>query len=232
MRGEIEAVKGQVARIRFGKRVPKIGELVRGKGGGVIYIYASGEERVMYGLVLEGRHLLSYGVEVEVTGEELRVPVGKGVMGRVVHVLGKVMDGRGELEEVEWVELGRRGVDYVRVVEQVEVWETGIKVVDFFAPLMKGGKMGLFGGAGVGKTVLLMEIMHNVFMDGEKEGLAVFAGVGERTREGYELWRMLEERGVLEKTALMYGSMSENAAVRWLTAMGAARMAEYFRDEG
>ncbi len=231
--GRVEAVEGRMARIRFQGRVPRVGEVCDGKDGVRIYVYGVESKQVVEGLILTGRHLVGEGFVVKGTGKSLQVPVGEGVLGRVVHILGKALDGQGKLEGVEWVPVTNKTPTYERVEHRLEIWETGIKVVDFFAPLVRGGKMGLFGGAGVGKTVLLMEIMHNVFMNKSKEeAVAVFAGVGERTREGYELWQMLKEKEVLAKAVLMYGGMNENAGVRWLTALGAAGMAEHFRERG
>jgi F-type H+-transporting ATPase subunit beta len=149
------------------------------------------------------------------------------------------VDGLSEGEFADKISIDKDSTPYSQIITKKEIWETGIKVIDFFSPLIKGGKLGLFGGAGVGKTLLLTEILHNVLMlkeDGKnketKKRVSVFAGVGERIREGQELHEELSERGVLPLVALIYGPMSENAAVRFMTAQAGAAMSEYFRNEG
>lgn len=237
--GVIRAIAGRVAKVEFKvDHLPIIGEKVVAPGT-LLYTFAAENETTARCLVLEGRGNLSRGSKVEATGEIMTIPVGSDLLGRVVNIFGGAMDGRGEIKGSENWPLQRDGLGYNEIETTKSVWETGIKALDFFAPLIRGGKMGLFGGAGVGKTVLLTEIMHNIFMrEDEHNGknkekkptVSVFGGVGERVREGQELWAMLEEKKVLARTAMTMAAMSENAAVRWLTALGAVAQVEYFRD--
>jgi F-type H+-transporting ATPase subunit beta len=149
-------------------------------------------------------------------------------------IFGAPVDGLSDFSGLELRELSLKTPSFVKISAKQQIWETGIKVIDLFAPLLKGGKMGLFGGAGVGKTLLLSEILHNVvtLKHAERGSVSVFAGVGERTREGQELVEELRERKVLDSTALLFGAMGENAAVRYLTALAGVTLTEYFRDEG
>ena len=172
---------------------------------------------------------LSRGMEVKDTGAPISVPVGSKVLGRMFNVLGEAIDNKGELEEVKRWSIHRKPPAFTEQSTKVEVFETGIKVIDLLAPFIRGGKVGLFGGAGVGKTVLLMELIRNVSEEGG--GVSMFAGVGERTREGTELYREMRESGVLEKTALVYGQMNEVPGARLRVPLTALTMAEYFRDE-
>ena len=166
--------------------------------------------------------------EVENTGSPISVPVGEEVLGRVFNVFGDPIDGKGEVKaKRESIYQPAPPLEDQKV--ESEVFETGIKVIDLLAPFLKGGKAGLFGGAGVGKTVLIQELIHNIAK--EHGGYSVFAGVGERTREGNDLYREMEESGVLENTVLVFGQMNEVPGARFRTALSALRMAEYFRDD-
>ena len=167
-------------------------------------------------------------VEVENTGAPISVPVGEAVLGRVFDVLGNPIDGKGEVK-AERSSIYQPAPPLEDQKTEPEVFETGIKVIDLLAPILKGGKVGLFGGAGVGKTVLLQELIANTAR--EHGGYSVFAGVGERTREGNDLYREMEESGVLKNTAMVFGQMNEVPGARFRTALSALRMAEYFRDE-
>jgi F-type H+-transporting ATPase subunit beta len=169
------------------------------------------------------------GTEVIDTGEGITVPVGKGVLGRILNVIGEPVDEQGPVITDKFLPIHRAAPSFAEQSTEVEVFETGIKVVDLLTPYLKGGKIGLFGGAGVGKTVLIMELINNVAQ--QHGGVSVFGGVGERTREGNDLWLEMKESGVLEKTSLVYGQMNEPPGARARVALSALTSAEYFRDE-
>ena len=173
---------------------------------------------------------LARGTEVRDTGGPISVPVGEATLGRLFNVLGDTIDEGGDVGETDRWPIHRHAPDFDQLDPSEEILETGIKVVDLLAPYVKGGKVGLFGGAGVGKTVLIQELIHNIAQ--EHGGLSVFAGVGERTREGNDLWLEMKESGVLEKTALVYGQMNEPPGARLRVGLSGLTMAEYFRDEG
>ena len=173
---------------------------------------------------------LKRGMGVEDTGSPIRVPVGAGTLGRIMDVLGRPIDMQGEIEGEETMPIHRPPPSYEEQASSLDILETGIKVIDLVMPIAKGGKIGLFGGAGVGKTVTLMELINNIAS--AHEGLSVFAGVGERTREGNDFYYEMEESGVLDKVALVYGQMNEPPGNRLRVALTGLTMAEYFRDEG
>lgn len=173
---------------------------------------------------------LRRGMGVENTGAPINVPVGMGTLGRVMDVLGRPIDMAGDIEHDKKMPIHRPAPSYEELVATVDILETGIKVVDLIMPIAKGGKVGLFGGAGVGKTVTLMELINNIAK--EHSGLSVFAGVGERTREGNDFYYEMEEGGVLDKVALVYGQMNEPPGNRLRVALTGLTMAEHFRDEG
>ena len=169
------------------------------------------------------------GQEVKARGKPIEVPVGEAVLGRIFNVTGDVIDGGKPLEsDLKWP-IHREAPSFENQSTRTEMFETGIKVVDLIAPYSKGGKVGLFGGAGVGKTVVIMELIHNVAY--KHSGYSVFAGVGERTREGNDLYHEMKEGGVLDKVALCYGQMNEPPGARNRIAFTGLTMAEYFRDE-
>ena len=167
-------------------------------------------------------------MEVQATGSGIKVPVGEQTLGRLFNVLGQAIDGGEQPEGEKWV-IHRDPPSFEEQSPAVEILETGIKVIDLLAPYSKGGKIGLFGGAGVGKTVLIQELIRNVAT--EHGGYSIFTGVGERSREGNDLWREMSESGVLEKTALVFGQMNEPPGARMRVAETGLTMAEYFRDE-
>jgi len=169
------------------------------------------------------------GTEAMDTGAGISVPVGKNVLGRILNVIGEPVDEMGPVTSDKTYTIHRAAPAFDQQSTKMEVFETGIKVVDLLTPYLKGGKIGLFGGAGVGKTVLIMELINNVAM--QHGGFSVFGGVGERTREGNDLWEEMKESGVLGKTALVYGQMNEPPGARARVALTALTMAEYFRDE-
>lgn len=169
------------------------------------------------------------GQDVMDTGAQISMPVGKGTLGRILNVVGDPQDEAGEISTEDRWGIHRPTPEFTEQSTKVEAFETGIKVVDLLAPYARGGKIGLFGGAGVGKTVLIMELIHNVAK--QHGGYSVFGGVGERTREGNDLWQEMKESGVLDKAALIYGQMNEPPGARARVALSALTVAEYFRDE-
>ncbi len=173
---------------------------------------------------------LRRGMTVRNTGHPIMVPVGKPTLGRIMNVLGEPVDEAGPVESEHYLPIHRKAPAYADQAATVEVLETGIKVIDLIMPIAKGGKVGLFGGAGVGKTVTLMELIRNIAV--EHSGYSVFAGVGERTREGNDFYNEMKEGGVLDKVALVYGQMNEPPGNRLRVALTGLTMAEFFRDEG
>ncbi len=180
-------------------------------------------------LAMEPTEGLRRGAAVRDTGRPITVPVGPGTLGRLFNVLGKPLDKRGDVADDHMASIHRKAPSFEEQETQVQVLETGIKVVDLIAPLVRGGKVGLFGGAGVGKTVLIKELIRNIAA--EHSGISVFTGVGERSREGNDLWVEMDESGVLDKTVLVFGQMNEPPGVRLRVGLTGLTMAEYFRDE-
>src|SRR5512143_1141578 len=173
---------------------------------------------------------LQRGVPAEATGAPILVPVGPATLGRIFNVLGRPVDGKGTVDAATQYPIHRPAPSFAQQSTRVEVFETGIKVIDLVAPFTKGGKTGIFGGAGTGKTVIIMELIRSVAA--EHEGNSVFAGVGERTREGTQLYREMLESGVMKDTVMVYGQMNEPSGVRLRVALAALSMSEYFRDQG
>lgn len=232
-KGEISGVNGPVVDVAFQKdSLPRIRE--------ALFVVINGKNRVMEvaqhiggGLVrcimLGPAEGLYRGLEVFSTGSPISVPVGDAVLGRLFNVLGECMDGGKPLPaETERRSIYRPAPPYAERQTTEEILETGIKVIDLLAPYAKGGKIGLFGGAGVGKTVLIQELIHNIAT--EHGGYSVFTGVGERSREGNDLWTEMHSGGVIDKTALVFGQMNEAPGVRMRVGLTGLTMAEYFRD--
>jgi F-type H+-transporting ATPase subunit beta len=186
-------------------------------------------DNVVRTIAMDSTDGLSRGLPVRDTGRPIQAPVGEKTLGRVLNVIGEPIDGKGPIDTGMTLPIHRKPPTFDRQSTQAEVLETGIKVVDLLAPYAKGGKIGLFGGAGVGKTVLIQELINNIAK--YHGGYSVFAGVGERTREGTALYGEMEEAGVLDKTALVYGQMNEPPGARARVALTALTIAEYFRDE-
>jgi len=180
-------------------------------------------------IAMDSTEGLVRGDEALDTGAGISVPVGKGVLGRILNVIGEPVDELGDVKSDKTFPIHRPAPKFSEQSTEMEVFETGIKVVDLLTPYLKGGKIGLFGGAGVGKTVLIMELINNVAM--QHGGYSVFGGVGERTREGNDLWEEMKESGVIDKAALVYGQMNEPPGARARVALTALTEAEYFRDE-
>jgi F-type H+-transporting ATPase subunit beta len=188
-----------------------------------------GNERVRC-VAMDTTDGLQRGTEVYATGNPIQVPVGEPTLGRIFNVLGRPVDGLEKVEADLYYPIHRPAPDFEDQSTKVEVFETGLKVIDLIAPFTKGGQTGIFGGAGVGKTIVIMELIRSVAT--EHEGNSVFAGVGERTREGTQLYREMLEAGVMKDTVMVYGQMNEPPGVRLRVALSALSMAEYFRDHG
>ncbi|MEK7108782.1 MAG: F0F1 ATP synthase subunit beta [Patescibacteria group bacterium] len=233
-KGTIVQIIGTVVDVEFGEgEMPSLFEALRvsaGQGTPTILEVARhlGSNRVR-AIALSSTDGISRGTAVEATGSGITVPVGKEVLGRLFNVVGDPIDRPEDAEfKTRWP-IHRSAPPFTEQSTKTEVFETGIKVLDLLAPIIRGGKVGLFGGAGVGKTVLLMELIRNVAE--ESGGVSIFAGVGERTREGNDLLREMRESGVIKKTALVFGQMNEVPGARLRTPLAALTMAEYFRDE-
>ncbi len=187
-------------------------------------------DRTVRCIAMDATEGIVRGMEVEDTGKPIQVPVGYETLGRIFNVLGNTIDGKNDLPEtIMRMPIHRPAPELSDLSGKVEILETGIKVIDLLAPYIKGGKIGLFGGAGVGKTVLIQELIHNIAQ--EHGGISVFAGVGERTREGNDLYYEMSDTGVINKTAMVFGQMNEPPGARMRVALTGLTMAEYFRDK-
>ena len=236
MKGIISQVMGPVVDVDFTDYLPKINEAVEvnfeveGKQNRLVLEVAAhlGDNRVRT-IAMDMSEGLTRGLEATALGAPISVPVGEKVLGRIFNVVGDLIDeGEGVNFDKHW-SIHRDPPPFEEQSTKSEIFETGIKVVDLLAPYAKGGKVGLFGGAGVGKTVIIMELIHNVAF--KHSGYSVFAGVGERTREGNDLYHEMKESNVLDKVALCYGQMNEPPGARNRIALTGLTMAEYFRDE-
>ena len=237
MEGKVIQILGPVIDVEFNsEKVPEINEalIVEFEANGkkqkvVLEVAAQIGDKIVRTIAMDLTDGLTRGTKVIATGGPIKVPVGDKVLGRIFNVTGDVIDGGEELpSDVEKWSIHRNAPAFEEQSTKMEIFETGIKVVDLLCPYMKGGKTGLFGGAGVGKTVIIMELIHNVAY--KHSGYSVFAGVGERTREGNDLYNEMKESGVLDKVALCYGQMSEPPGCRNRIAFSGLTMAEYFRD--
>ena len=186
-------------------------------------------ERTVRCIAMDSTEGLVRGMEVQDTGDQIMVPVGPQTLGRIINVIGDPVDEAGPIEATAHYPIHREPPAFVDQATEAQTFETGIKVVDLLTPYLRGGKIGLFGGAGVGKTVFIQELIHNIAT--QHGGYSVFGGVGERTREGNDLWLEMRESGVIEKTALVYGQMNEPPGARARVGLTAVTAAEYFRDE-
>lgn len=233
--GKVRGVIGQIVRVDCsGDYRPALRELMLAEEGDEVYLeaYAYEDQHTLFCLLLSDVDKVPRNTRIVSTGRQITVPVGDAVLGRVIDLYGNAIDGGSALKSKEVRPIYRpQGGESQgnRVIRPSKVLETGIKTIDFFAPLLRGGKMALVGGAGVGKTTLQTEILRNVVYNGT--GVSVFAGIGERIREGHALWLSLKEHDVLSRTGLVFGHISKNAAVRALTAATAATLVEHFRDE-
>ncbi|MCX6346751.1 MAG: F0F1 ATP synthase subunit beta [Actinobacteria bacterium] len=179
-------------------------------------------------IAMDGTEGLKRGMEVIDTGAPIEVPVGKETLGRIFNVLGDAIDNKGDVNAKKKLPIHRQAPGIDELEPRTELFETGVKVIDLLCPFVRGGKIGMFGGAGVGKTVIIMELIHNIAI--EHGGFSVFAGVGERTREGNDLWIEMKQSGVIDKTALVFGQMNEPPGARLRVALAGLTMAEYFRE--
>ncbi len=238
MEGKVIQILGPVIDVEFnGDNVPEINEAlivefeVEGKKSKVVLeVAAQIGDNIVRTIAMDLTDGLQRGTKVVSTGAPISVPVGEAVLGRIFNVIGDVIDGGEPISaDVKKWPIHRDPPPFDEQSTKMEIFETGIKVVDLLCPYMKGGKTGLFGGAGVGKTVIIMELIHNVAY--KHSGYSVFAGVGERTREGNDLYHEMKESGVLDKVALCYGQMNEPPGCRNRVALTGLTMAEYFRDE-
>jgi F-type H+-transporting ATPase subunit beta len=229
--GVVVSVRGSVVDARFEAKLPPIYSVLRAGEAGriVIEVLAQRDARHVRGIALTPTQGLARGMPVEDTGGPLTAPVGKGILSRMFDVLGNAIDREPALAEAQWRSVHRAPPPLARRSTKSELFETGIKVIDVLVPLERGGKAGLFGGAGVGKTVLLTEMIHN--MIGHQEGVSIFCGIGERCREGEELYREMKAAGVLPNTVLLFGQMNEPPGARYRVGHAALTMAEYFRDD-
>ncbi|MBE7504729.1 MAG: F0F1 ATP synthase subunit beta [Planctomycetia bacterium] len=229
--GVVVSVRGSVVDIRFDRQLPPIYSVLHAGADKEIVIEVLSQLDVhrVRGIALTPTQGLARGVAVEDTGRQLTVPVGKGILSRMFDVFGNTIDRKAALSDVQWRSLHQAPPPLARRSTKSEVFETGIKVIDVLVPLERGGKAGLFGGAGVGKTVLLTEMIHN--MVGHHEGVSLFCGIGERCREGEELYREMKEAGVLAHMVMIFGQMNEPPGSRFRVGHAAMTMAEYFRDD-
>lgn len=231
--GKVKSIKGHVVEVEFtAGRGPGVHDILTLKDDpkAMLQVYNSSGKQSFYCIALAKTSLFHRGSEVVDTGKPLMVPVGDTVLGRVTNIFGEGIDGGGPLDRTEVRSIYKKSLEFTKVSAHQEVLETGIKIIDFFAPMVKGGKVGLFGGAGVGKTILLSEVLHNILNAGKGKTVSVFAGVGERTREGQELFEELKRTKTIDEVALMFGSMGASPSERFLTGIAAVTMAEHFRD--
>lgn len=233
MKGIVTQIIGPVVDVRFKDDLPLINEALsieRKEGGALILEVAQhlGLDEVR-AIAMSSTDGLARGAAVSALGEPISVPVGEKVLGRMFDVTGSAIDEKDEVKTEKRYPIHREAPSLADQSTQSEMLETGIKVIDLICPFLRGGKVGLFGGAGVGKTVVIQELIRNIAT--EHSGYSMFAGVGERTREGNDLYREMEESGVLDKTALVFGQMNEPPGARARVALSALAMAEYFRDE-
>jgi len=233
MTGRVVQISGSVIDVRFDEGLlPRINDALTVELDGKTLVMEAAQHignNMVRCIMLSGSEGMSRGMEVTATGSPIRVPVGDCVLGRMFNVLGEPIDGGGPVpDDAERDSIHRKAPGFDEISPSVEILETGIKVIDLLEPYPKGGKIGLFGGAGVGKTVLIQELIHNVAM--EHGGYSIFTGVGERSREGNDLWKEMNEAGVMDKTAMVFGQMNEAPGVRMRVGLSGLTMAEYFRD--
>ena len=229
--GTVVSVRGSVVEARFETRLPPIYALLRAgeKSEIAIEVLAQPDARHVRGIALTPTQGLARGMAVRDTGGPLQAPVGKAILSRMFNVFGETIDRGAALTEVQWRSVHRNPPPLAERSTKSEIFETGIKVIDVLVPLERGGKAGLFGGAGVGKTVLLTEMIHN--MIGRHNGVSLFCGIGERSREGEELYRAMKTAGVLSDMVMIFAQMNEPPGSRFRVGHAALTMAEYFRDD-
>ena len=233
IQGTIIRVAGPVVDVKFtGGKLPALQEALTVTAEGTertMEVAQHVDETTVRCIMLSASEGLGKGMPVEATGHGLTAPVGEGTLGRMFDPLGRPIDGKGPVDDLPHWPIHRKAPSFAEQKPATEILETGIKVIDLLEPYPKGGKIGLFGGAGVGKTVLIQELIHNVAT--EHGGYSIFTGVGERSREGCDLWGEMNASGVLDKTALVFGQMNEPPGARMRVAETGLTMAEYFREE-
>jgi len=229
--GTIKRIIGPVVDVAFEGDVPDIYSALSINNNGKVIVLEVEQhigENTVRAVAMDSTDGLSRGMEVTNTEKPISVPVGGVTLGRMFNVLGEPIDGQPMKEVKATLPIHRKAPDFVSQATKVEILETGIKVIDLICPVLKGGKVGLFGGAGVGKTVVIQELIHNIASN--HGGYSVFAGVGERTREGNDLYHEMKDSGVLPKVAMVFGQMNEPPGARLRVALSGLTMAEYFRD--
>jgi F-type H+-transporting ATPase subunit beta len=230
--GRVRGVRGQIVEVGYDdtESLPKFYEILTSPDNpkAKLEVYSYGEDNTLYCLSLTKRRYMYRNMHIVSTGGPIMVPVGQGILGRVFNLFGDPVDNKGPLGDHKQISIYRDMSLTTNVVTSQEILETGIKQIDFFTPFVKGGKIGFVGGAGVGKTVLMTELLHNITY--KHSGLSIFAGIGERIREGHELMKALEDSKVIDRVALIFGQMNENAIIRFRVAWAASALAEYFRD--
>lgn len=236
-KGIITSVNGQIATVAIeGEVFPELFEILIAPSDPKVILEVFSQSRTaVFAQILSSPDRLFRGMTVDGTGSDLKVPVGQAVLGRVIDLFGSAKDNAGAILQTKKTSIYSKTPSLNIVQSSYQILETGIKAIDFLTPIQKGGKVGFIGGAGVGKTILLTELLHNITLKQAqskqaKNVYSVFAGVGERIREGQELYQRLKESGVLSKTVVVLGQMNENAAVRFRVALAAVAEAEYFRD--
>ena len=231
-KGRICRIIGPVVDVRFtGGELPPVLQALTvpsAKGDRIVEVHEHLDQRTIRGIVLSSTIGLKRGMTVIDTGEQISVPVGYGTRGRMFDALGRTIDGLGELQEVTQSSIHRPPPSFTDQDPSIQIFVTGLKVIDLLAPYVRGGKVGLLGGAGVGKTFLIMELIRHTST--EHSGISVFAGVGERTREGNDLYLEMQRSGVLQDSVLVFGQMNEPPGARFRAVFSALTMAEYFRD--
>jgi F-type H+-transporting ATPase subunit beta len=232
--GIVKAIRGVVVDVEFPEgELPKIYEALeieRSEGRLVLEVQQHMGGGLVKTVAMDSTDGLQRGIEVVATGAPIRVPVGPVTLGRIFNIIGEAIDGRPTPKADVYYPIHRPSPEFEEQSTVAETFETGMKVIDLIAPLLRGGKTGVYGGAGVGKTVMISELIRSVAT--AHEGVSVFAGVGERTREGTDMYYELEEYGVLDSVAMVFGQMNEPPGVRLRVALTGLAMAEYFRDEG
>ena len=230
-RGIVISIRGSVIDARFERRLPSIYNVLRAgeSGESIIEVITHLSAKTIRGIALTSTQGLPHGSAIIDTGHPLRVPVGKRLLGRMFNVFGETIDKKEAVRGGDFRAIHQEPIPLDRQSTTSEIFTTGIKAIDVLSPLERGGKAGLFGGAGVGKTVLIMEMIRN--MVGQHEGVSLFCGIGERSREGEELYREMKEAGVLENTIMVFGQMNEPPGARFRVGHAALTMAEYFRDD-
>ena len=227
--GSVVRAVGPIIDVEFDALMPPLGRSLRVENSGLILeVIEYINDRVVRCMALNTTDTIQQGAVVADTQQPLSMPVGPEVLGRVLNAFGQPLDGLPPIETKEYYPIQRPAPEYSEVDSALEIYVTGIKTIDFFSPFPKGGKIGLFGGAGVGKTVIITELIHNIVSS--IKGLSVFIGVGERTREGHELIEELREKDLLKNVALIYGQMNETPGVRFRAAHAGLTVAEYLRD--